>query len=79
MTFLEKYKKVQRWHEKAIIMEIFHLTMKGKGKWTLTQTAEYFGVSIGLVSENLKLAGAIHHNHQILLINSREEALKKLR
>ena len=46
--------------------------------WTLSKTAEHFGVSIGLVSENLRLALAIHTNDAILKCESRQDALKKL-
>lgn len=79
MTFREKYIRVNAWHDKAMVMEIFHLAMSTRIKqWTITKTAEYFGVSIGLVSENLKLAGALHLNTELISCESRAEALKKL-
>lgn len=59
-------------------MEIYHLTMTHRQKWTVTQTAEYFNCSIGLVSENLKLGHAIHANEKLLACQSRQEALKRL-
>ena len=79
MTFLERYRNETTWHGKALVMEIYHLAMSHRSKgWTLTRTAEHFGVSIGLVSENLRLAHAIHMNDKILKCESRQEALKKL-
>ena len=80
MTFQEKYNQETTWHGKATIMEIYHLAMLVRDKnWTLTQTATEFSVSIGLVSENLRLASEIHNNPKILTCKSRQEALNKLR
>ena len=60
-------------------MEIYHLAMCQRQKnWTITKTAKHFGVSIGLVSENLRLAHALHLNHDLLKCESRQDALKKL-
>lgn len=79
MTFLERYEIEPTWHGRAMIMEIYHLaqTLRHKG-WTISRTAETFKVSIGLASENLKLAQAIHINERILECKSRQEALKKV-
>lgn len=79
MTFQERYTTEPTWHGRATIMEIYHLaqTIRHKG-WTISKTAEHFGVSVGLVSENLKLAEAIHVNEKILKCESRQEALKKV-
>jgi hypothetical protein len=79
MTFKEKYRSCNTWHEKAQVMEIYHLAMLSHMKnWTITGTAEHFGCSIGLVSENLRLAFAIHLNPSIMECESRQEALKRL-
>lgn len=79
MTFLERYQAERRWHGKVMIMEIYHLAMSHRCKdWTMAQTAEHFDVSIGLVSENLRLAHAIHKNDKLLKCESRTEALRKL-
>jgi hypothetical protein len=77
MTFEEKYKNETSWYGKAMIMEIYHLAMTQNYKWwTITRTAEYFGVSIGLASENLRLAHVLHVNPDLIAIPSRSEALK---
>lgn len=60
-------------------MEIFHLAMSnGANSWNITKTAEYFGVSIGLVSENLHLAKAMHSDDELRQCDSRTEALRKM-
>lgn len=80
MTFLEKYKQVDKWHEKAIIIELYHLAMKVKDEdWNITKTANYFQISIGLVSENLKLAKTIHTRPEILLELSKDAAMRKIK
>jgi hypothetical protein len=67
-------------------MEIAHFAMRKKYKddydknWTIKQTAAVFGVSTGLVSENLKLASAIHrHADAMLEAPDRKTALFKLK
>jgi hypothetical protein len=79
MTFLERYRKEDTWHGKAMIMEIYHLAMSHNVKtWTISKTAEQFQCSIGLVSENLKLAHAIHITPAIINQTSRQDALNWL-
>jgi hypothetical protein len=78
-SFLERYQSEKTWHGKVQVMEIFHLAMLYRwGDWTLSKTARHFEVSIGLVSENLRLALAIHTSDAILKCESRQDALKKL-
>lgn len=50
------YNKSTTWQRKVVLIAMYHnyQCIKDK-KWKLSQTASYFGVSIGLVSENLKL------------------------
>lgn len=79
MTFVERYKQESTWHGKVIVIELFHLAMSQRDKtWTLTKTAEAFNVSTGLVSENLRLADAIHLYPSFFQIPTRQEALNKL-
>lgn len=79
MTFSEKYHHESTWHGRALVMEIFHLAAcQNDKKWTIERTAKYFCVSIGLVSENLKLAKAIHYNPSVMLYTSRQDALRRL-
>lgn len=79
MTFKEKYEKCLKWHEKVLVIELYHLVQIHKNKnWTLSKTAEYFSISMGLVSENLKLASAIHQNERIMNLDTRQEALRRI-
>lgn len=60
-------------------MEIFHMGSKMKDcRWTIGMTAEKFNVSIGLVSENLRLADALHRQPKLMNIETRAEALSKI-
>lgn len=79
MTFLERYNQETTWQGKATVMGLYHLAMKQRHKsWTITLTAEYFGVSIGLVSENIQLADAMHKWEIIGKQRTRNEALRCL-
>jgi len=79
MTFTERYKQESTWQGKAIIMSLYHRAMTSKlSEWTITKTATEFECSIGLVSENIKLADAIDAGIPIHNCNTRQEALTKL-
>ena len=79
MTFLERYQQEDTWHGRAMIMEIYHLAMRARStRWTISKTAAHFNCSIGLVSENLRLAHAIHAEPDIVKITTRQLALKKV-
>lgn len=80
MTFIERYDKEDTWYGKAIIMGIYHAAMTVTDKlWSLKDTAEYFECSIGLVSENIRLAKAIDNpKRNLMKCKSRAEALTKL-
>lgn len=57
MTYREQYNSHSKWQERVLVMNLFHcLQVAHQKKWGMKDTAEYFGVSIGLVSENLLLA-----------------------
>lgn len=60
-------------------MEIYHLAMSQREKdWTITKTSQAFGVSTGLVSENLRLALAIHLNETLIACETRQDALRRI-
>jgi len=46
--------------------------------WTINKTAAFFGVSIGLISENLALAETIHKYPELINCDSRTDALKRM-
>jgi len=57
MTYREKFHNSTDWKSKVLTMEFFHLLrLTENKKWTMKNTANYFGVSLALVSENLMLA-----------------------
>lgn len=79
LTFFEKYHQTDNWYEKCIIMEIYHLVRSEKNpKWSVRETANDFQVSIGLVSENLNLAKAMHNDPEVINQKSRQRALEYL-
>lgn len=79
MTILEQYNNTSKWDEKVALMELFHLGQRmSSRKWTIQDTAWHFNVSIGLVSENLRLAGAIHAYPALGMCESRHKALNML-
>lgn len=79
MTFKDRYDQETTWQGKATVMEIYHFAMTSRIEgWTVTLTAEHFQCSIGLVSENLRLARAMHYDDKITDTPTRQEALKKL-
>jgi len=74
-TFKEKYDNEVRWPGKIIIMELYHLTqLHHNPKHTCAMTAKYFGIGKSTVSENLKIAKAIHDGNPIDKLKTREEA-----
>jgi hypothetical protein len=79
MKLKERYHEARTWYSKVVVMEIYHLAKTSKDpRWTITKTAEYFNCSIGLTSENLRLAAALHDNSELVMIPSRNDALKLL-
>lgn len=60
-------------------MEIYHSVRQTKNsKWTVGETAKDFQVSIGLTSENLRLAEVMHYDKDLINCKTREEALKRI-
>ena len=79
MNFVDLYNSETNWGKKVIIMELFHLShVVMREGWTIRRTAEEFHCSIGLTSENLRLAHAIHEKPEILDCETRQDALKKV-
>lgn len=78
VTFKDKYNECKTWQDKAICIALYHSIMSSRyPTWNLNDTALHFGVSIGLVSENIRLAKAIDDgNIRILKSKTREEGLK---
>ena len=80
MDFRQKYEKCEDLQDKVIVIEIYHLSRLCQNKnWTIYQTATDFGLSVGLVSENLHLAKESHVHPKLLECESRQEAMKKIK
>ncbi len=80
-SFLDRYNNSTTWHEKCTIMALYHLTMRNNmhNCWTMKDTAEYFSVSLGLVSENIKLSNAIDEDNSLTKLLTRQKALDKIK
>lgn len=79
MTFLDRYAHETTWQGRAIVMGLYHLAMcRRNNAWTVKGTAHYFKCSVGLASENIRLADAIHRNSKLMEIVTRQDALRKL-
>lgn len=78
MTYKEKLDITKNWKRRAAIINLYHKlrTLKKNHRWTIRLTASYFKISIGQVSEAIKLA----ENHELVSeCANRKEALLKLR
>lgn len=80
LTFKDKYNECKTWQDKSICIALYHTAMMIKyPTWTITDTSLYFEVSIGLVSENVRLAKEIDSgNKKIVSAKTREEGLKMI-
>lgn len=80
LTFKDKYGQISMWQEKAVLISLYHTAMCMKFKnWNMQDTATHFGVSIGLVSENIRLAKYIDSKEdgsKLMKIETREAGLK---
>ena len=78
LTFKDKYNQCKTWQDRAICIALYHTIMLTKyPTWTITDTSKHFEVSIGLVSENIRLASEIDNgNKKVSECKYREDALK---
>lgn len=78
MTFREKFDSELKWDRKVMLLSLFHLRKKLKHgkKWKMRHTAKYFCKSLAFVSEDLKIAKALHEG---LVFTSRKNAIKVIR
>lgn len=74
----EKYKKTSSWLLRARLIFVYHnyQMFKHEYKWSVRKTARYFDVSIGQVSESLKL---VSNYDKIKDCKTRQEALEKVK
>lgn len=75
MTAKQKYQNSKTWQHKVLVINIYHLYMRTKKEWSVRKTAHYFGISVGNVSESLKL---YQHFDKVKHAPSRKKALGML-
>lgn len=80
-TIHDIYHLESKWFIKATLIEIYHLERKKENPaWKLEDTCNYFGISLGLCSEGLKIARALRENPALMRqCESREAVLKKIK
>jgi len=80
----EEIKSERRWNMKCLAIFTYHTLMcatrenKRTYKWRVEDTASDLQLSIGFISESIKLAKALGTDDKLKFM-SRDEALKKLR
>lgn len=79
MTWKEMLEKERRWVKRVLIVDFYHCIRLTKNpKHRIEDTAKYFNISKGAVSESILLAAQIKTNPQ-LEHNSRNTALRIIR
>lgn len=77
MTYKEAYRLERRWQRKASLISLFHHKMCLKNsKWKMRNTAKYFDISLGKVSEDIKI---ILNIDRVIHCRSRHDALIMLK
>jgi len=80
-TFKDKYNDPSvSWQNKAMLISLYHSIMKYQyPTWTQLDTAQHFEVSVGLVSENIRLSREMDDGKNARKIKNsktREEGLR---
>jgi len=79
MTYQEALQKERRWDKRAILISLYHGRMLLKNtKWNQRRTARKLGISLGAISEAIKLAKALTEEPELKNLK-REEALAKIK
>jgi hypothetical protein len=77
MTFFNAYQEATDWKRRVNLISFYHYIMLSRNKnWKLTDSAHYFGLSMGLISESLNLS---EHWELVKECKSRNEALKRIK
>jgi hypothetical protein len=79
MTYQEALAKERRWNKRVLIINLFHMRMLlRKKKWSLRKTAKKLNISLGQVSESIRLARAILDRPELELMK-RNDAMKEIK
>lgn len=77
MTFRESYSLAKSWQRRVTLISLYHNAKLSRNKeWKLTDSANYFNCSIGLISESLTLS---QNWDKIKECKSRNSAMKALK
>jgi glucan phosphorylase len=75
-----RYHDSDKWYEKALIILVYHTIMSGAVEnWTMRMTAKKLDRSVGLISEDIRLAQCIKDHDDMLKLPDRQSAMKKMR
>lgn len=78
VKFVDKFNTTLSWKTKVKVVAFYHqLKVLQDKDWTIRKTANYFNVSIGLISENLLISK--HLDKLDEKCNSRNKALQLIR
>lgn len=76
MTFKESFDKANEWQKKVALVSLYHNTqLMHNKKWRVRDTANYFGISMGHCSEDLKLSEQFD---EVKECQSRNQALMRI-
>jgi hypothetical protein len=79
MTYQDALRNTKEWHKRALIISLYHMKMLLRNKrWTMRHTAKRLQISLGLVSESIKLAKAMNDDPEIEKMK-RNDALKRIK
>jgi hypothetical protein len=77
LTYRESYILAKDWKRRVALIATFHgARLTRNPNWKLTDSAKYFGLSLGLISESLNLS---KHWDKIENCQSRSEALRRIK
>ena len=76
VSFKEQYERLTKWQDRATLIGLYHTAkcMQIPG-WRVLDTAAYFEVSIGLVSEDIRLGKELDSNPKLAKVETREKAV----
>jgi hypothetical protein len=79
MTYQDALRNTKEWHKRALLINIYHMKMLLRNKrWTYRHTAKRLDISLGLVSESIKLAKAMNDDPMIEQMK-RNDALRRIK
>ena len=78
--FKAQYLTAETWQQKVMLISLFHSAMciQKPREWNMKMTAAHFSISIGLVSENIRLTKEMNgpKGEELMKCKCREDGLK---